>query len=91
MEALLQALLRLCECFEPTTSAELLALIGLLSLVTVFVIIMARAANAARQGMGQLAHGLGSLLTAIMRLTAALVIFWLTYCLARAALLHIQH
>jgi len=91
MEALLEALLELCGYFEPATSAEILAVVGAVSLAALFAFSMYLAGRAASQGMGQVFTGLQQLLHAIVRLGIALILLWLTVCLVRAAPVHILH
>jgi len=85
----LETLLQLSSYFEPATSAEILAVVGAVTLAILFVVSMYRAGRAASEGMGHIAAALGRLLQAIGGLIIALGILWLTICLVRAALVYL--
>jgi len=91
MEALIEALLELCGSYEPITSAEVLAAVGVFTLAVTVAFFMYLAGRAAHEGMSHIVAALGRLLRAAAGLVAALGVLYILSCLVRAALEHILH
>jgi len=89
MEALLQMLLRISGNFEPITSAQVLAILGVVALALGFSILATQAGTAAATGAANLITGLRGLITGLALGIAALLMLYLSFCLVRGALTHI--
>lgn len=91
METLLEALLSLCGSLDPATRAEILAAVGAVSLVMIFLALITAAGRLAGEGIGHIATGLAALVRSALRLLAALAMLWVSYCLINGTIVHIQH
>lgn len=88
MEALFQSFLAL---FDPLTSPQVLAVIGLVTLSAVVLLLLAAATAEAATGLSNVITGLGQFVVGLIILSAAVGIALLAVGLAHGTLVHIRH
>ncbi|MBC7265333.1 MAG: hypothetical protein H5T64_13425 [Chloroflexi bacterium] len=88
MDALVESFLAL---FDPITSSQLLAGVGLAALCIVAPLLLAGATAEASGGLGHIITGLGHVVAGLAMLAAAVIFALLAIGLAHGTLAHIRH